>query len=154
MQHVWGKSRVAYRVLMGIPEGKRPLGENRRIVQGRWIGMIWLRTGTSGGNTLKEVNKSRYSIKQGELFDYMKKLLDSHKGLWLQGCTELGVKEAEVQFETSETRVTGHASQFDCSVAHVSQEHHVQCSNTNVSPQQHKSCRQHFTRALPKGFVR
>jgi hypothetical protein len=45
----------AYRILVGKPEGKRPLGRPRR----RWmdnikmdlreIGLIWLRIGTSGG---------------------------------------------------------------------------------------------------------
>jgi hypothetical protein len=47
--------REEYRVLMGKPEGKRPLGRPRR----RWedgirmdlreIGSSWLRTGTGGG---------------------------------------------------------------------------------------------------------
>jgi hypothetical protein len=32
MQHIWGESRSAYRVLVGKPEGKRPLGTPRR----RW----------------------------------------------------------------------------------------------------------------------
>jgi hypothetical protein len=50
----------AYRILVGMPEGKKPLGRQRRrwvdnikmnlrwdgIV---WIGLIWLRIGTSGG---------------------------------------------------------------------------------------------------------
>jgi hypothetical protein len=46
---------IAYRILVGKPEGKRPLGRPRR----RWrdnikmdlkeIGWIWLRIGTSGG---------------------------------------------------------------------------------------------------------
>jgi hypothetical protein len=50
-----GKKRNAYRILVGKPEGKRPLGRPRR----RWvdnikmnlreIGLIWLRIGTSGG---------------------------------------------------------------------------------------------------------
>jgi hypothetical protein len=48
-----GEKRNAYRILVGMPEGKRPLGRPRR----RWvdnikmerIGLIWLRIGTSGG---------------------------------------------------------------------------------------------------------
>jgi hypothetical protein len=55
-----GKKMNAYRILVGKPEGKRPLGRPRRRWvdnikmdlrwDGRvWIGLIWLRTGTSGG---------------------------------------------------------------------------------------------------------
>jgi hypothetical protein len=49
-----GGKRNAYRILVGKPEGKRPLGTPRR----RWVdnikmnlrmGLIWLRIGTSGG---------------------------------------------------------------------------------------------------------
>jgi hypothetical protein len=55
-----GEKRNVYRILVGKPEGKRPLGRPR----GRWgdnikmdrsvdgvvcTGLIWLRTGTSGG---------------------------------------------------------------------------------------------------------
>jgi hypothetical protein len=51
-----GEKRNAYRILVGNPEGKRPLGRPRR----RWvnnikmdlrdkIGLIWLRIWTSGG---------------------------------------------------------------------------------------------------------
>jgi hypothetical protein len=55
------EKRNAYRILVGIPKGKRPLGRPRRrwvhnlkiileIQDGmRWIGLIWLRIGTSGG---------------------------------------------------------------------------------------------------------
>jgi hypothetical protein len=55
------KKRTAYRILMGKPEGKRPLGIPRRrweddikmdLRETRWNGMtglIWLRIGTSGG---------------------------------------------------------------------------------------------------------
>jgi hypothetical protein len=59
-----GAKRNAYRILVGNPEGKRPLGRQRRrwvdnikmdlreiewegIV---WIGVIWLRIETSGGH--------------------------------------------------------------------------------------------------------
>jgi hypothetical protein len=56
-----GEKRNAYRVLVGKPEGKRPLGRQDmggwpmlkwileredRVV---WTGSIWLRIGTSGG---------------------------------------------------------------------------------------------------------
>jgi hypothetical protein len=58
-----GEKRNAYRILLGKPEGKRPLGSPRRtwvdnIKMDRreigwdgveWIGLIWLRKGTSGG---------------------------------------------------------------------------------------------------------
>jgi hypothetical protein len=53
-----GEKGNAYRILVGKPEGKRPLGRPR----GRWVdnikidlremvwtGSIWLRIGTSGG---------------------------------------------------------------------------------------------------------
>jgi hypothetical protein len=53
--------RNAYRILVGKPEGKRPLGRPRRrwvnnikmylreIGWMVWIGLIWLRIGISGG---------------------------------------------------------------------------------------------------------
>jgi hypothetical protein len=52
------KTRNAYRLLVGKPEGKRPLGTptrrwvgnikiNLRVVE--WDGMDWLSIGTSGG---------------------------------------------------------------------------------------------------------
>jgi hypothetical protein len=55
-----GATRNAYRVLVGKPEGKRPLGRPRRRWVDNieidlrdngmvWTGSIWLRTGTSGG---------------------------------------------------------------------------------------------------------
>jgi hypothetical protein len=56
-----GEERQAYKVLVGKPEGKRPLGRPRRkwedgirmdlgeIALGVWIGFDWLRTGTGGG---------------------------------------------------------------------------------------------------------
>jgi len=40
-----GEERGAYRVLVGKPEGKRPLGRPRR----RWTGLGWPRIGTGGG---------------------------------------------------------------------------------------------------------
>jgi hypothetical protein len=55
-----GRSRGAYRVLVGNPEEGRPLGRHRRrwednikmvirqVVWGRWTGSILLRTGTDG----------------------------------------------------------------------------------------------------------
>jgi hypothetical protein len=57
-----GEERKVYKVLVGKPEGKRPLGRPRRMWEdgirmdlreiglGRvWIGFDWLRTGTVGG---------------------------------------------------------------------------------------------------------
>jgi hypothetical protein len=53
--------RGAYRVLVGKPEGRRPLGRPRRrwennikinlreVGWGAWTGSIWLRIGTGGG---------------------------------------------------------------------------------------------------------
>jgi hypothetical protein len=56
-----GEKRNVYRILVGKPEGKRPLGRPRRRWvdnikmdlreigwDGEWIGLIWLRIGTSG----------------------------------------------------------------------------------------------------------
>ena len=56
-----GGKRSAYRVLMGKPDGKRPLGRQRRrwednikmdlqeVGCGVWNGSSWLRIGTGGG---------------------------------------------------------------------------------------------------------
>jgi hypothetical protein len=58
-----GERRGAYRVLVGRPEGKRPLGRPRRRLEdnikmdlqevgwgeGVWTGFIWLRVSTGGG---------------------------------------------------------------------------------------------------------
>ena len=56
-----GESRGAYRVLVGKPEVKRPLGrlghrwdDNikmalQEVGWGTWTGLIWLRIGTGGG---------------------------------------------------------------------------------------------------------
>jgi hypothetical protein len=53
-----GEKRNAYRLLVRKPEGKRPLGRPRRrwvdnikmdLREIGWIGLIWLRIGTSGG---------------------------------------------------------------------------------------------------------
>jgi hypothetical protein len=54
-----GEKENTYRILVGKPEGKRPLGRPRgRIILRRilfrrdgavWTGLIWLRIGTSGG---------------------------------------------------------------------------------------------------------
>jgi hypothetical protein len=55
-----GANRNAYRIVMGKPEGKRPLGRLRRrwvdnikmeLREIGWDGMdrIWLRIGTGGG---------------------------------------------------------------------------------------------------------
>jgi hypothetical protein len=59
MWHAW--ERRVYKVLVGKPERKRPLGRPRRrwkmgsewilgrLAWGVWIGLDWLRTGTGGG---------------------------------------------------------------------------------------------------------
>jgi hypothetical protein len=57
-----GEERKVYKVLVGKPEGRRPLGRPRcrwengvRMdlqeigLEGVWIGFDWLRTGTGGG---------------------------------------------------------------------------------------------------------
>jgi hypothetical protein len=55
-----GEERKVYKVLVGKPEGKRPLGrpgrrwedgirmDLRETGLGGWIGFDWLRTGTGG----------------------------------------------------------------------------------------------------------
>jgi hypothetical protein len=56
-----GEGRGAYRILVGRPEGRRPLGRPRRrrednikmdlqeVGWGAWTGLIWLRIGAGGG---------------------------------------------------------------------------------------------------------
>jgi hypothetical protein len=56
-----GNRRGVYRVLVGKPEGNRPLGRPRlrwedsikldlqEVGWGAWTGLIWLRKGTGGG---------------------------------------------------------------------------------------------------------
>jgi hypothetical protein len=56
-----GEGRVAYSILVGRPEGRRPLGIPRRrwednikmdfqeVGWGTWTGLNWLRIGTGGG---------------------------------------------------------------------------------------------------------
>jgi hypothetical protein len=58
-----GEKRNACRILVGNPEGKRPLGRSRRRWEDNikmdlreigwdgmdWIDLMWLRIGTSGG---------------------------------------------------------------------------------------------------------
>jgi hypothetical protein len=47
-----GENRNAYRLLVGKPEGKRPLGRPRRRwvdnIRMDWTGLVWIRTGTGG----------------------------------------------------------------------------------------------------------
>ena len=56
-----GDMRGVCKVLVGKPEGKRPLRRHRRwddnikmdvqeVEQGTWTGLIWLRIGTGGGH--------------------------------------------------------------------------------------------------------
>jgi len=60
---MYGERRVVYRVLVGKPEGKRPLGRPRLRWEdnikmdlqevgdvGSWTGSSWLRIGTGGGH--------------------------------------------------------------------------------------------------------
>ena len=56
-----GDAKDAYRVLVGRPDGRRPLRRRRHRLEdivkmdvqevgwGAWTGLIWLRTGTGGG---------------------------------------------------------------------------------------------------------
>jgi hypothetical protein len=56
-----GEGRDAYRIVVGRPEGRRPLGRLRRSSENNikmdlqewygkaWPGLIWLRIGTGGG---------------------------------------------------------------------------------------------------------
>jgi hypothetical protein len=58
-----GENRNTYKILVGKPESKRPLGRPRRRWMNNikmdlrkmgwdcmdWIGLVWLRIGTSGG---------------------------------------------------------------------------------------------------------
>jgi hypothetical protein len=55
MWHAWGRGET-YRVLVGKPEGKRPLERPRRrwedrirMAEGLWSGFTCLRIGTDGG---------------------------------------------------------------------------------------------------------
>jgi len=75
-----GERRGVYRVLVGKPEGKRPLGRPRRrwednikmdlqeVGCGVWTGSSWLRKGTRGG-TCESVNEPSGSTKRGEFLD-------------------------------------------------------------------------------------
>jgi hypothetical protein len=52
--NVNGEKRNAYKILVGKPEGKRPLGRPRWVDNIQmdgvvWTGLIWLMIGTSGG---------------------------------------------------------------------------------------------------------
>jgi hypothetical protein len=63
MWHAWERGEnCTFKVLVGMPEGKRPLGRPRRrwedgirwilerlALGGGWIGFDWLRIGTGGG---------------------------------------------------------------------------------------------------------
>jgi len=73
-----GEERGVYRVWVGKPEGKRPLGRPRRRwldnirtdVQevGIWTGLGWPRIGTGGGG-FECGNEPSGSVKCGEFFD-------------------------------------------------------------------------------------
>jgi hypothetical protein len=71
-----GEGKCAYRILVGRPEGRRPLGRPRRrwednikwifkkLVGGAWTGLIWLRIGSCECG-----NEPSGSIKCGEFLD-------------------------------------------------------------------------------------
>jgi hypothetical protein len=57
LENIWayGERRSAYRILVGKPEGRRPLGRHWRksemdLQEVGWAGLIWLRRGTGGGH--------------------------------------------------------------------------------------------------------
>jgi hypothetical protein len=71
-----GEMKNAYNILVGKPEGKRPLGRPRILKwilwkQGgaAWIGFIWLRIGTGGGSC-DHRNDPSGSVESGEFLDY------------------------------------------------------------------------------------
>jgi hypothetical protein len=58
-----GENRNAYRILVGKPEGKRPIGRPRHrrvnsfkmdLREREWTGSIWLRIGISAGLLLTQ----------------------------------------------------------------------------------------------------
>jgi hypothetical protein len=73
-----GEDRGVHRVLVGKPEGKRPLGRPRRrwennikmdiheVGWGAWTGWMWLRIWTGGGN------EPLGSMKCGEFLDQLR----------------------------------------------------------------------------------
>jgi hypothetical protein len=75
-----GERRGVYRVLMGKPEGKRPLGRRRRrwednikmdfqeVGRGVWTGSSWLWIGTDAG-TCECGNEPSGSMKSGGFLD-------------------------------------------------------------------------------------
>jgi hypothetical protein len=77
---MYGESRDVHRVLMRIPDGKRPLGRPRHRWEenirmnlqemecGAWTESIWLRTG-AGAGTCECSNKTLGSIKYGEFLN-------------------------------------------------------------------------------------
>jgi len=81
----YGERRDVYKVLVGKPEGKRPLGKPRCRWEGNikvdmqevgcwaWTGMIWLRLGKMAGSC-KCVNEPSDSIICGEFL------------VWLRNC--------------------------------------------------------------------
>jgi hypothetical protein len=75
------KRRSAYRVLVGKPEGKRPLGRPRHRLEddvkmdlqvigwGVWIVLIWLRTETHGRLLCEHGNEPLGLVKCSEFCD-------------------------------------------------------------------------------------
>jgi hypothetical protein len=77
---MYGKRRVAYRILVRKPEANRPLGRPRRrlmdnikmnlqeVKWGAWTGLFWLRIGT-GGVSCQRGKELSGSIMCGEFLD-------------------------------------------------------------------------------------
>ena len=79
-----GENRVVYRVLVGKPGGKRPLGKCSRRLEFnikmdfqevgwvKWSGLIWLKIETVGGGTCECDNESSRPIKRWAFVDYLR----------------------------------------------------------------------------------
>jgi hypothetical protein len=74
------EKRNAYRILVGKPEGKRPLRRPRcrwvdnikmdlRYDGMLWIGLIWLRIGSNGEGSCEHGNEPSGSIKCSEVLE-------------------------------------------------------------------------------------
>jgi hypothetical protein len=75
-----GEKRNAYRVLMGKPEGKRPLGRPRRrwldnvkiyLREIGWDGMDWIDLAQDRAQTFEHGDEPSGSIKCWEVFEWL-----------------------------------------------------------------------------------